>query len=251
MRKLMVVFVLISMLLCACGKLNNEYEYGIPQESFEIGGITITGDDAIGQWVTDTELTNKVEQLLNDKYGEKFVCEQYVYYEEFSLCMDVEAYPEGREDLRFYVRLTGAWKLEIQFDEYYNALCKEKMIDFVYNGLEQYIDKDDLYVYYYELLESPEVSAEIFRLTPPEIYISVENAEEAEKLNAQMEPIILRIYENIKTQETYFNVHICTDDVKEQGFVRHNQIYYDYSVGVYDGRVSTINETKKYEDEIK
>lgn len=233
-KKILVVVAVIAILLRSStnqeqGKAKYDYEIEF-QKSFTVGGYTVSADNGLYEHLTDTELTNAIEKLLYEKYGEKFICEQYIFYDETALNIDYKAYPENNKDLQFELNVTGQDKLSIQWDKYYNEFYKEQITDYVYGNLDKYgVKRENFFVINHYEITSPDINADTFKEQSVSIYLAVANEEEANELNAVINEIIKDIYQAVQSAGG-FRMDVCTEDIKNQGFTRVGQTYYYYDV---------------------
>lgn len=131
--------VLIHALLAAAvaGTAASYIESDDFQHCFMVGDYLITDSQPQWEWVTDTPLTDKAEELLKEKYGREFVCSYFLYQLEFSLCMDVKAAPADDPQMEFYVDLRGGNSgLEVYSDAYINMLCMDELSDWLKEGVD-------------------------------------------------------------------------------------------------------------------
>ncbi len=209
------------------GLIQKELPEGM-QESFTIGGIEVSASDAY-QTLTDTELTDAVERLLADKYGEEFCCEQYLYYEEFSLLMDLTAYPAADPELRFDVAVQGADQLELWWDKYYNELYREDIDRYLYEAAAaDGIGQEEIFVNLHGMMTTTEVSAETFYQQGMNIMICIPE-DRVEEVQSSIQDIIEDIYA-VTQSEHEFWIYLCTDEIHGWDEFRYDGIWESYRV---------------------
>lgn len=107
------------------------------QRCFMVGDYLITDSQPQWEWITDTPLTDKAEELLKEKYGREFVCSYYLYELEWSLCMDVKAAPADDPQMEFNVELRGGSDgLEVYSDSYINVRCLDELSAWLKEGVD-------------------------------------------------------------------------------------------------------------------
>lgn len=198
------------------------------QESFTVGGIEVSASEA-DQTLTDTELTDAVERLLSDKYGEEFCCEQYIYYEEFSLLMDLTAYPAADPELRFAVDVRGADQLELWWDKYYNELYREDVDRYIYEAVaSDGIGQEEIFLNLHGMMTTTEVSAETFYQQGMNIMICIpENR--VEEVQDSIQDIIEDIYASTQSEHLFW-IYLCTDEIHGWDEFRYDGIWESYRV---------------------
>lgn len=203
------------------------------QESFTVGGIEVSASEA-DQTLTDTELTDAVERLLSDKYGEEFCCEQYIYYEEFSLLMDLTAYPAADPELRFAVDVRGADQLELWWDKYYNELYREDVDRYIYEAVaSDGIGQEEIFVNLHGMMTTTEVSAETFYQQGMNIMICIpENR--VEEVQDSIQDIIEDIYASTQSEHLFW-IYLCTDEIHGWDEFRYDGIWESYRVEYTEG----------------
>lgn len=247
MRRLVAVTVLSAAVLCGCQEQqsaddaspNTSYEssqelISAPleeyfQESFTIGGIEVSASEGLYQTLTDTKLTDAVEGLLADKYGEEFCCEQYLYYEEYSLLVDLTAYPAANPELRFEVAVQGADQMEIWWDKYYNELYRADIDRYLYDAAALYgIGEEEFFAKINGMVTTAEVSAETFYQQRMNIVISIPE-ERVEDIQGRIQEIIGDIYAAAQS-ETGFWVYLCKDGIHSWEDFRYDGVWESYRV---------------------
>ncbi|MDE6531746.1 MAG: hypothetical protein K2K96_13390 [Lachnospiraceae bacterium] len=219
------------------------------QESFTVGGIEVSASEAY-QTLTDTELTDAVERLLADKYGEEFCCEQYIYYEEFSLLMDLTAYPAADPELRFAVDVRGADQLELWWDKYYNELYREDIDRYIYEAVaSDGIDQEEIFVNLHGMMTTVGVSAETFYQQGMNIMICIPE-HRVEEVQDSIQDIIEDIYANTQSEHLFW-IYLCTDGIHGWEDFRYDGIWESYRVEYteeYDGGVCLWGEKQPHLD---
>lgn len=206
---------------------NQEYQEYF-QESFTVGGIEVSASEAY-QTLTDTELTDAVERLLADKYGEEFCCEQYIYYEEFSLLMDLTAYPAADPELRFAVDVRGADQLELWWDKYYNELYREDVDRYIYEAVaSDGIGQEEIFVNLHGMMTTTEVSAETFYQQGMSIMICIPE-DRVEEVQGSIQDIIEDIYAGTQSEHLFW-IYLCTDGIHGWDEFRYDGIWESYRV---------------------
>ena len=206
---------------------NQEYQEYF-QESFTVGGIEVSASEAY-QTLTDTELTDAVERLLADKYGEEFCCEQYIYYEEFSLLMDLTAYPVADPELRFAVDVRGADQLELWWDKYYNELYREDIDRYIYEAVaSDGIGQEEIFVNLHGMMTTTEVSAETFYQQGMNIMICIPE-DRVEEVQGSIQDIIEDIYEKTQSEHLFW-IYLCMDGLHGWNDFRYDGIWESYRV---------------------
>ncbi len=209
------------------GLIQKEIPEGM-QESFTVGGIEVSASEAY-QTLTDTELTDAVERLLEDKYGEEFCCEQYIYYEEFSLLMDLTAYPAADPELRFAVDVRGADQLELWWDRYYNELYREDVDRYLYEAAaSDGIGQEEIFVNLHGMMTTTGVSAETFYQQGMNIMICIPE-DRVEEVQGSIQDIIEDIYA-VTQSEHLFWIYLCTDGIHGWDEFRYDGIWESYRV---------------------
>lgn len=198
------------------------------QESFTVGGIEVSASEAY-QTLTDTELTDAVERLLSDKYGEEFCCEQYIYYEEFSLLMDLTAYPAADPELRFAVDVRGADQLELWWDKYYNELYREDVDRYIYEAVaSDGIGQEEIFLNLHGMMTTTEVSAETFYQQGMNIMICIPE-DRVEEVQDSIQDIIEDIYASTQSEHLFW-IYLCTDEIHGWNEFRYDGIWESYRV---------------------
>lgn len=198
------------------------------QESFTVGGIEVSASEAY-QTLTDTELTDAVERLLSDKYGEEFCCEQYIYYEEFSLLMDLTAYPAADPELRFAVDVRGADQLELWWDKYYNELYREDVDRYIYEAVaSDGIGQEEIFVNLHGMMTTTGVSAETFYQKGMSIMICIPE-DRVEEVQDSIQDIIEDIYASTQSEHLFW-IYLCTDEIHGWDEFRYDGIWESYRV---------------------
>lgn len=198
------------------------------QESFTVGGIEVSASEAY-QTLTDTELTDAVERLLADKYGEEFCCEQYIYYEEFSLLMDLTAYPAADPELRFAVDVRGADQLELWWDKYYNELYREDVDRYIYKAVaSDGIGQEEIFVNLHGMMTTAGVSAETFYQQGMNIMICIPE-HRVEEVQNSIQNIIEDIYANTQSEHLFW-IYLCTDGIHGWEDFRYDGVWESYRV---------------------
>lgn len=198
------------------------------QESFTVGGIEVSASEA-DQTLTDTELTDAVERLLSDKYGEEFCCEQYIYYEEFSLLMDLTAYPAADPELRFAVDVRGADQLELWWDKYYNELYREDVDRYIYEAVaSDGIGQEEIFLNLHGMMTTTEVSAETFYQQGMNIMICIPE-DRVEEVQDSIQDIIEDIYASTQSEHLFW-IYLCTDGIHGWDEFRYDGIWESYRV---------------------
>lgn len=198
------------------------------QESFMVGGIEVSASEAY-QTLTDTELTDAVERLLADKYGEEFCCEQYIYHEEFSLLMDLTAYPAADPELRFAVDVRGADQLELWWDKYYNELYREDVDRYIYEAVaSDGIGQEEIFVNLHGMITTTGVSAETFYQQGMNIIICIPE-DRVEEVQGSIQDIIEDIYEKTQSEHLFW-IYLCTDEIHGWNDFRYDGIWESYRV---------------------
>lgn len=198
------------------------------QESFTVGGIEVSASEA-DQTLTDTELTDAVERLLSDKYGEEFCCEQYIYYEEFSLLMDLTAYPAADPELRFAVDVRGADQLELWWDKYYNELYREDVDRYIYEAVaSDGIGQEEIFLNLHGMMTTTEVSAETFYQQGMNIMICIPE-DRVEEVQDSIQDIIEDIYASTQSEHLFW-IYLCTDEIHGWNEFRYDGIWESYRV---------------------
>lgn len=201
----------------------------IIQESFTVGGITVSASEGLYQTLTDTGLTDAVEGLLAEKYGEEFICEQYLYHEEYSLMMDLTAYPAADPGLRFAVDVQGSDRLEIRWDKYYNELYRGDIDRYLYEAAAPYgIGQDEFFAKINGMVTTAEVSEETFYQQRVNIMISV-SEQRAEEIQNSIQGIIEDIYDRMQS-ETGFWIYVCTDGIQGWEDFQYDSVRESYRV---------------------
>lgn len=198
------------------------------QESFTVGGIEVSASEA-DQTLTDTELTDAVERLLSDKYGEEFCCEQYIYYEEFSLLMDLTAYPAADPELRFAVDVQGADQLELWWDKYYNELYRKDVDRYIYEAVaSDGIGQEEIFLNLHGMMTTTEVSAETFYQQGMNIMICIPE-DRVEEVQDSIQDIIEDIYASTQSEHLFW-IYLCTDEIHGWNEFRYDGIWESYRV---------------------
>ena len=198
------------------------------QESFTVGGIEVSASEAY-QTLTDTELTDAVERLLSDKYGEEFCCEQYIYYEEFSLLMDLTAYPAADPELRFAVDVRGADQLELWWDKYYNELYREDVDRYIYEAVaSDGIGQEEIFVNLHGMMTTAGVSAETFYQQGMNIMICIPE-HRVEEVQNSIQNIIEDIYANTQSEHLFW-IYLCTNEIHGWEDFRYEGVWESYRV---------------------
>lgn len=222
-----VIMLTAAVILCGYGSSQSSGKLSW-QKSFTVGGIKVSASDAY-QTLTNTKLTRAVERLLADKYGEKFCCEQYVYYDETSLRMKLTAYPAADPELRFAVSVQGVDQLELRWDKYYNELYRKDVDRYIYEAVaSEGIGQEEIFANINGMVTTAGVSAETFYQQRVNIMICVPE-HRVEKIQSSMQNIIGDIY--AKTQsESEFWIYLCTDGIDGWKDWQHDGIWESYRV---------------------
>lgn len=213
------------------------------QKSFTVGGIEVSASEGLDQTLTDTELTDAVEELLAEKYGEEFSCEQYLYYEEFALNMNLTAYPIANPELCFEVVVQGSDRLEIWWDEYYNELYRKDINRYLYEAVApDGIGQEEFFVKINGMVTTAGVSEETFYQQKMNIMISVPE-ERVEDIQDDIQEIIGNIYAAAQS-ETDFWVYLCEDGIHSWEDFRYDGIWESYRVEYVEGSEDEFYETE-------
>ncbi len=208
------------------------------QESFTVGGIEVSASEAY-QTLTDTELTDAVERLLEEKYGEEFCCEQYIYYEEFSLLMDLTAYPAADPELRFAVDVRGADQLELWWDKYYNELYREDVDRYIYEAVaSDGIGQEEIFVNLHGMMTTTGVSAETFYQQGMNIMICIPE-DRVEEVQGSIQDIIEDIYEKTQSEHLFW-IYLCTDGIHGWNDFQYDGIWESYRVEYTEGHLDVF-----------
>lgn len=209
------------------GLIQEELPEGM-QESFTVGRIEVSASEAY-QTLTDTELTDAVERLLADKYGEEFCCEQYIYYEEFSLIMDLTAYPAADPELRFGVDVRGADQLELWWDKYYNELYREDIDRYIYEAVaSDGIGREEIFVNLHGMMTTADVSKETFYQQGMNIMICIPE-DRVEEVQSSIQDIIEDIYANTQSEHEFW-IYLCRDEIHGWDEFHYDGIWESYRV---------------------
>ncbi len=228
-----IVLTGATLFLCAC-----QYTAQSPgsagsteifQESFTVGGIEVSASEGLNRTLTGTELTDAVEKLLADKYGEDFCCEQYLYYEETALNMELTAYPAAHPEFLFDVAVQGNDELEIWNDTYYNELYRKEIDAYVYEALKPYgILQGEMFVDHLYMVTTTDISTETFYRQPMSIVISVPE-DRVEEIGDNIQDIIADIYARVQSEHDFW-VYLCQDGIHSWEDFDYDRIWESYRV---------------------
>ncbi len=243
----LIFLTIFQILLCSCKYDSETREILTPdnmQKSFNVGGITVSLENGLYEKITDTELTNTAERLLYEKYNKEFVCEQYLYYEEFSLMYELTAYPSDNPELHFDLDLTGNNQCEIWYDKYYNELYRKEIDDFVYPAVEPYgIKRENFFIDGLYMVTTPEISEETFKNNSFSVYISLSENSLAEIEN-NMKNIITDIYHKVNSESDIY-VYLCDESVTNPDTFSYNKIFHTYDADYRNDHLSVFDGISK------
>lgn len=211
------------------------------QHAFMVGDYLITDSQPQWEWVTDTPLTDKAEELLKEKYGREFVCSYYLYPLEWSLCIDFKAAPADEPQMEFYVDLGGGSDgLELYSDDYINMRCLDELSDWLKEGVDIPEAKDTVLRSAGRLTEQEVADKQFWDGLYCEhgfIVILVTDSEGAEAINSRIGVVVRDIERRLEGCEFY--IYVGSDkfyDPARSGVSLESKLDYDELFYSYDCR---------------
>lgn len=211
------------------------------QHCFMVGDYLITDSQPQWEWITDTPMTDKAEELLKEKYGREFVCSYFLYKLEWSLCMDVKAAPADDPQIEFDVNLWGGNDgLEVYSDSYLNMLYLDELSDWLKEGVD-IPEAESIVLYSVGTLTEQEVADKQFwdGLYCPHGFdvILITDSEGAEAINSRIGDVVRDIERRLVGCEFY--IYVGSDkfyDPARSGVSLGSKLDYDEIFYSYDCR---------------
>ncbi|MBR2283123.1 MAG: hypothetical protein IJ874_01720 [Ruminococcus sp.] len=216
--KRLLIPLLCTLLLAGCANPVTGDEF---VSTVTIGGVEITGDTADSQPHTGTELTALAERLLKEKYGEDFRAAQTVYYDEFSLIVDITAHPVSDPELEFRVNIPYGETPEIRSDTYYTRLHEDEESEIFFSaisGMELPIEKLTVSDY---IEPGTEISQDMFRGREIAVYIYLPDGDSAQQVIDERVEICRRVRDRLSPLSCNFFLKTGSGD--------DHSAYTDYS----------------------